>query len=110
MRVFLLTLIPLVTAFAPNLNEHRVQTKLEQPNRREAFMTGTAALASGLAGVVGLPQVSKAFQQQLDDNLTNPTQLPTGGKFDLNSAYVVRTVVKKYKNLFTPLPCLYRED
>lgn len=88
MRFFLLSIIPLVTAFAPSISENRIQTKLEAINRREALISGTGALA-GLAGVVSLPQASQAFSQQLDDHLTEPTQLPTGGKFDLNSAYVV---------------------
>jgi hypothetical protein len=85
MRILLLTFIPLTIAFAPNLNHQcATRTKLNV-SRRDAMLTGAA-----MAGILIFPVESKAFSQQLDDNLTEVTQLPTGGKLDLNSAYVVR--------------------
>jgi hypothetical protein len=93
MRILLLTIIPLtVSAFAPNSNHHRAgattttttRTKLDVSRRDAIIFTGAA-----LAGVLNVPVESQAFSQQLDDNLTEVTQLPTGGKLDLNSAYVV---------------------
>lgn len=83
MQILLLTFIPLTIAFAPNLNHQcATRTKLNV-SRRDAMLTGAA-----LAGILNVPVESKAFSQQLDDNLTEVTQLPTGGKLDLNSAYV----------------------
>lgn len=91
MRVFLLTLIPLVTAFAPNLNEHRVQTKLGV-DRRAAVYKG----ATVLAGIVGLPLASNAVQKQFgsDRDWIEQAKIPEGGKLDLNSAFV-----SDFKNL-----------
>lgn len=90
MRVLLFTLIPLVAAFAPNLNGDRTQTKLAV-NRRDALLTGAS-----FAGMFGLPLASIAFQQPFqkkhDDQLTETPQLRTGGKVDLNSAYVVSII------------------
>mmetsp|Transcript_11299 Transcript_11299/g.21142 ORF Transcript_11299/g.21142 Transcript_11299/m.21142 type:complete len:126 (+) Transcript_11299:162-539(+) len=82
MRILLLTFLPLVIAFAPNSNHNRASTKLDV-SRRDAILTGAV-----LAGILHSPIESQAFSQQLDDNLTEVTQLPTGGKLDLNSAYV----------------------
>ncbi len=98
MRILLFSAaIPLITAFVPKIHDTRIPTKLDLAvNRREAFTKGSAALA-GMFGIVGVPRVSKAFTQQLDDHLTEPTQLPTGGKFDLNSAYVVCTPTVVYQ-------------
>mmetsp|Transcript_2674 Transcript_2674/g.4010 ORF Transcript_2674/g.4010 Transcript_2674/m.4010 type:complete len:160 (+) Transcript_2674:145-624(+) len=90
MRSFLLSLaltISLVAAFAPQAKVHRTQTQIDAVNRREALWMGVSSIPI-LAGIAAFPQKGAAFQQQLDDHLTEPTQLPTGGKYDLNSAYV----------------------
>ena len=83
MRFTILTLIPVVTAFAPNLHitpRHETQLKI---SRRDAVLTGAA-----LAGLAFSPKSAAAFSQQMPDNWTEPTQMPTDGRLDLNSAYV----------------------
>lgn len=83
MRFTILTLIPVVTAFAPNLHStprHETQLKI---SRRDAVLTGAA-----LAGLAFSPKSAAAFSQQMPDNWTEPTQMPTAGRLDLNSAYV----------------------
>lgn len=97
MRFFLLTLIPLVTAFTPNLNGQRIHTELGI-DRRDVVFKGAAVLAT----VVGLPQVSMAAQehgtkeQQYGDRDWNVEQnrMSQGVKFDLN-----RSFASDYKNL-----------
>lgn len=85
MRILFLTItIPFVAAFAPSVqNEKRAQTKLDV-TRRDILVNGAA-----VAAIAAFPEASVAFSQQLDDHLTEPTQMYTGGKYDLNSAYVV---------------------
>ena len=55
-------------------------------SRRDAL-----AKSATVAATLVFPASSFAFSQQLDDHLTEPSQLPTGGKLDLNAAFVVRT-------------------
>eukprot|EP01083_Nonionella_stella_P014717 41286_1 len=78
--------------FAPqNQKKMMTSTSLDAvKNRREAFFLPLVAAA----GIVALPKEGQAFQQQLEDHLTEPTQLPTGGRYDLNSA-----TVGEYKQL-----------
>lgn len=95
MRFFLLTLIPLVTAFTPNLNGQRVHTELGV-DRRDVVYKGAAVLAT----VVGLPQASMAAQergikeQQYGDRDWNVEQnrMSQGVKFDLNRSFAVRLI------------------
>ena len=56
--------------------------------RREAIKQ------SGVAFVVGIvaPELANAFSQQLDENIVEPAQQATGGKVDLNSAFVVSSI------------------
>jgi hypothetical protein len=100
MRVLLFTvLVPLITAFSPAINtkDHRgISTELHDMNRRKAFTAVASATAFTTGLVLGFPESSKAFSQQLDDHLVEPTQLPTDGKLDLNSAYVVSSIIKSY--------------
>lgn len=71
-------------AFAPTVStERRTATTRLEASRREILGTlGLWVVAPGLA---------TAFSQQLDDNAFEPAQQPTGGKLDLNSAFVVRS-------------------
>lgn len=60
-----------------------------------------------LAGIlIGNPQVSKAFSQQLDETAPpEPAQQATSGKIDLNSAFVVSvSFLNVLKSL--PLDCI----
>jgi len=57
----------------------------------------TLAKSAAIIAAIVVPESSFAFSQQLDDHLTEPSQLPTGGKIDLNNAFIVRW------HLFYPL-------
>ena len=78
-----LLIVPTILSFAPVARFGRGETSL-QVTRRDALVS-IAAFSIGVA----TPFTSLAFQQQLDDHLTEPTQLPNDGKLDLNSAFVV---------------------
>ena len=94
--------LPLSTyGFTPSLIEssNRVRsrsTSLEATSsRRDAIMNGISSMMFVAATTAGatttiLPSPSMAFSQQLEDWKTEPAQMPTGGKYDLNSAFVVR--------------------
>lgn len=77
---------PLVLGFAPQVDFIRTNTALEAISRRDALASGASAL---LVGITGVPKASWAFSQQLDERLVEPSQMSTGGKYDLNSAFVV---------------------
>lgn len=79
-------LTPLVIAFAPQADIRRANTALEAVSRRDALASGVSAI---LVGITAAPRSSSAFSQQLDEKEVEPAQLPTGGKYDLNSAFVV---------------------
>lgn len=85
-RVILLgffLLAPAIESFVPFSVLSRSKTTVLHVSRRDA-LASVAAFALGAA----TPFASIAFQQQLEDHLTEPTQLPTSGKLDLNSAFV----------------------
>ena len=78
MRILILTLaiIGFGTAFEVGMS------------RRSAIVEGGGVLA-GI--VIGSPQISNAFSQQLEDHeYPEASQQATGGKIDLNNAYIVR--------------------
>lgn len=79
--------VPFVHSFAPMMMkmEKNSNTQLNAVSRREAVRTSVIGLISGS---LIAPKESIAFSQQLDDYMVEPTQLPTNGKTDLNSAYV----------------------
>eukprot|EP01083_Nonionella_stella_P186430 682418_1 len=74
-------LVPKILSFAPVSTFARERTSL-QVNRRGALLS--VAFTVGAA----TPFTGLAFQQQLEDHLTEPTQLPNDCKLDLNSAFV----------------------
>ena len=87
--------------FAPSLSgtvrsqSSITTTSLEATSsRRDAIMNGISSMmyvaAAGGVTTTIFPSPSMAFSQQLEDWKTEPAQLPTGGKYDLNSAFVVR--------------------
>ena len=87
MTLLLTLFTPLVFAFTPQVDLARTNTALEAISRRDALASGASAL---LIGITSLPKPGMAFSQQLEDWKVEPAQLPTGGKYDLNSAFVVR--------------------
>jgi len=90
MRVFiaLLTLVAATSAFAPAIKTKKPATKLDV-SRRDVF--------AGIAGLVAAaPVVANAAGSTffVDDKIEllrpEPSQMATGGKIDLNNAFVVR--------------------
>jgi hypothetical protein len=74
-------------------------------SRRTAIVEGGGAAM--LAGImIGSPQVSNAFSQQLDDTAApEPAQQATIGKIDLNNAFVVSMAcLNDLKSM--PLDCI----
>ena len=64
-----------------------MKSKLELASRREAI--------GAMATLVLTPKVAGAFSQQLDENIVEQSQQSTGGKLDLNAAFVVSSVFRK---------------
>ena len=79
-------LAPCSLAFAPSTQSSRLDTAVEAVSRRDALISGASAL---LVGLTAVPKPTLAFSQQLEYWEVEPAQMPTGGKFDLNSAFVV---------------------
>ncbi len=91
--VFLIATIASSLAFAPQVEYGRPsKTVLEaESSRRDALVSGASALlvAGGILADGGVPKPAFAFSQQLEDWETEPAQMKTDGKYDLNSAFVV---------------------
>jgi hypothetical protein len=88
MRVLLCLLIATTTiAFSPAITKQASKTQLSL--RRRAFLT------SGLVGLMIVPEIASAkgstfFYDDKIEFVKEESQMPTGGKVDLNSAFVVR--------------------
>ena len=83
--LFSILLIPFANGFAPSLKHvQRTKTSLDATTRRDILASG----AMMFAGMVTAPLSSVGFEQQILDR-TEPTQLPTSDKTDLNNAYIV---------------------
>ena len=80
----LFLLVPAIKCFTPLPRPSRSKSTALHISRRDALVSIVAFTGGAVA-----PFASIAFQQQLEDYLTEPTQLPTSGKLDLNSAFVV---------------------
>ena len=91
MRCFICALLASsASAFLVQHNQVTSFTTLNMVSRRDAI--GAVAAAGG--GLLSAPQVSGAFSQQLENlNYVEPSQMATGGKIDLNNAFVVRSNV-----------------
>lgn len=88
MRVVLLTLLISTTAlaFSPATLKKAPKTQLDV-HRRDF-------LATGLAGLMIVPEIASAkgstfFYDDKIETVKEESQMPTGGKVDLNSAFVV---------------------
>ena len=91
MRLYII-FVSIVTASAFVVETDRlVKTKLELASRREAI--------GAMATLVLTPKVAGAFSQQLDENIVEQSQQSTGGKLDLNAAFVVSSVFRKIKSI-----------
>ena len=82
---------PAVLSFAPIAKIERPKTAIDAISRRESLAAASVAAGAFVGGFVN-PKPSLAFSQQLDDYVIEPSQLSTGGKFDLNAAGVVSTI------------------
>jgi len=72
MRVLSILLLPLAVA------------SFSLDSRRQALAKTSIAFVTTVVG----PNAAKAFSQQLDDNIVEPSQQPTNGKVDLNGAFI----------------------
>ncbi len=72
MRVLSILLLPLAVA------------SFSLDSRRQALAKTSIAFVTTVVG----PNAAKAFSQQLDDNIVEPSQQPTNGKVDLNGAFM----------------------
>ena len=77
---------PAALAFVPAIQKAPVATKLDM-ERRDLLITGVMGLvaAPGIANAAG----STFFFDDKIEEVREPQQMATGGKIDLNSAYVV---------------------
>lgn len=85
----LVSALAAVGAFSPaqfRTTETAPCTQLDMVSRRDAL---TGFLATSLL----IPGTAHAFSQQLDDYAYEPQQQATDGKWDLNSAFVVSTLL-----------------
>ena len=84
-RFLSLILLPMCTmaftCMVPTKTTNKVQPLFMEVSRRDAF--GTAFL-----GILSAPSASYAIHQ-IADNEVIQSHLPTGGKLDLNNAFIV---------------------
>ena len=89
MKVILLALFFPLFASAFMVDKHmmtktKITTQLDMVSRRDAIL-------GIIAATMATPKLVNAFSQQLeDDAYVEQAQMYTGGKVDLNSAFVVR--------------------
>mmetsp|Transcript_751 Transcript_751/g.882 ORF Transcript_751/g.882 Transcript_751/m.882 type:complete len:159 (+) Transcript_751:133-609(+) len=76
---------PVSFAFSPMSKSQHADTAVNAISRRDALIVGASGF---LVGELIFPEPSMAFSQQLDDNQVEESQMPTNGKYDLNSAFV----------------------
>ena len=88
--VTMATMIALSSAFVASpikMNDGSGTTCLKMTSRRESF----GAMAGLMLATASQPSKANAFSQQLEDpSYVEQAQMPTGGKIDLNNAFVVR--------------------
>lgn len=107
--ILALAAVPWATAFAPvPVVRSRTTSSTElysDVSRRDLLLT----VASGIAVVVAAPEMASAkgstfFYDEKIENVREASQMPTNGKVDLNSAFVVRDSweSKREHNLLSP--------
>ena len=95
MRVLLalFALFASASAFAPIAHKAKVSTTSLTAERRDVIST----MAVAMLAVTGLPELANAKGSSTfffeDEKVREPSQQATGGKLDINSAFVVRTIV-----------------
>lgn len=78
-----------VLAFTPTTHKDHVATKLHL-HRRDILISGVATLLT-VPGVAVAKPASTFFYDDKIELVKEESQMPTGGKVDLNSAFVVRS-------------------
>lgn len=84
--LLVISLVAAATAFVPVQVQRPIKTELTV-HRRDVLVTA-------LAGLVGVPSLTHAsgstfFYDEKIENVREPSQMHTGDKLDLNSAFVV---------------------
>ena len=83
-----------VFAFAPTPQMNSCTTKLHA-ERREVLISGIATLLA-VPGVALAKPASTFFYDEKIEFVKEESQMPTNGKVDLNSAFVVRCTQKQF--------------
>ncbi len=83
------------TAFVVTPIHCRSTTTALAATRRDVFGAAGVAVAAVLA--VGSEQAAAFHAPRYDENVAEPSQLPTNGKIDLNGAFVVSPMVRGRK-------------
>lgn len=96
--LLLLVLVPSVISFTPTVLKQSYYTTTALNVRRRDIL-----LSAGIAGLVLLPTndatakpASTFFYDEKIEFVKEESQMPTGGKIDLNSAFVVRCIKYVY--------------
>lgn len=82
------------SAFVPIAHKAKVSTTSLTAERRDVIST----MAATMFAVTGLPQLANAKPASTfffeDEKVREPSQQATGGKLDINSAFVVRSLLE----------------
>lgn len=93
MRLALLLLAPAaVLAFVPAVQKTTSSTKLDM-ERRDVLITGIMGLVAAPGMAQAVSASSTFFYDDKIEQVKEASQMPTGGKLDLNSAFVVSCAV-----------------
>jgi hypothetical protein len=95
--IFVLIITPAL-AFAPisfyTKNTFSSSTKLNI-HRRDVLITGVLAL-TGVPKLVNAKSSTFFYDDKIEEKPVEPSQMPTSGKIDLNSAFVVRKITSTF--------------
>jgi hypothetical protein len=83
-----LIVLSLVDAFTPTLHKTPFSTEINL-QRRDVLVSGIAAVFT-IPGIATAKPASTFFYDEKIEFVKEESQMPTNGKFDLNSAFVVR--------------------
>jgi hypothetical protein len=87
------TIFSMATSFTATRQQPRAGHATAHITALKATMNRRDAFAAAVMGLIALPELSNAKPAStffFEDNLVNePSQMPTAGKTDLNSAFVV---------------------
>lgn len=95
---FILTVVSLVglaSAFTSPVVQHHTGHK---PTKTELSLQRRDLLITGILGLIAIPEIATAkgstffYDDKIEEKPVEQSQMPTGGKLDLNSAFVVSKI------------------